>query len=474
MNTIEERIRAAARAAAGTVPPDGVPPLRLPAGRPARFRSRRPRDTWTSGPAWAPRLAPAAAALITVAIVISVLTLSRTMHEPTAGTATAAPGNLVAGPPISSYVDSGLVPPYYVAIASPGNPNFNPSYAVVQATASGRALATIVPSIPGGTIVAATAAADDRTFVLDEQHWAAPESGNQAFEARSLYLLRLDSAGHIGSLSRLPVSVPRGQLLTGLALSADGGRLAMAIQPDNKKSEPDLTEVRVYALATGVTRTWHANGTTGPSGDETRSLSWTADGRTLAFDWEGNTPGSPPGVWLLDVAARGSNLLASSRQAVSWGNPVLSAVTPPPIASRAGLATVSPTATAAAQAAARPTCQEDSVITPDGSAVACAAIAAVNTWEQRTRTGFSLRRGAVTEFIEYSTATGKPARVLGHWSFGNVGALAVDVLWSDPSGSVLIGVIPDAGDGRVGVISGNEFTPLPGQASPAADQSGVW
>ena len=31
------------------------------------------------------------------------------------------------------------------------------------------------------------------------------------------------------------------------------------------------------------------------------------------------------------------------------------------------------------------------------------------------------------------------------------------MLWSSPSGRVLIGVIPD---GRIGVINGNEFTPL--------------
>ena len=37
MNTIEERIRAAARAAADTVEPDSVPPLGLPAARPRRF-----------------------------------------------------------------------------------------------------------------------------------------------------------------------------------------------------------------------------------------------------------------------------------------------------------------------------------------------------------------------------------------------------------------------------------------------------
>jgi hypothetical protein len=59
--------------------------------------------------------------------------------------------------------------------------------------------------------------------------------------------------------------------------------------------------------------------------------------------------------------------------------------------------------------------------------------------------------------------------VLGHWTFGGVGALAVDVLWSNASGSVLIGVIPDRGDGRAGVISGNEFTPL-----PATAVSGTW
>jgi RNA polymerase sigma factor (sigma-70 family) len=38
MNTIEDRIRAATRAAADTVPPDSVPPLRLPPDRPSRFR----------------------------------------------------------------------------------------------------------------------------------------------------------------------------------------------------------------------------------------------------------------------------------------------------------------------------------------------------------------------------------------------------------------------------------------------------
>jgi hypothetical protein len=62
-------------------------------------------------------------------------------------------------------------------------------------------------------------------------------------------------------------------------------------------------------------------------------------------------------------------------------------------------------------------------------------------------------------------------RVLGHWTFGSVRALSVDVLWSNASGSLIIGAIPDSGDGRAGVISGNEFTLLP---VPAAALSGTW
>ncbi len=56
-----------------------------------------------------------------------------------------------------------------------------------------------------------------------------------------------------------------------------------------------------------------------------------------------------------------------------------------------------------------------------------------------------------------------------------MGGLSVDMLWSNASGSVLIGMIPDSGGGRIGVISGDQFTPLPlpGAAS-AAFESGTW
>ena len=53
-------------------------------------------------------------------------------------------------------------------------------------------------------------------------------------------------------------------------------------------------------------------------------------------------------------------------------------------------------------------------------------------------------------------------------------ALSVEVLRSNASGSVLIGVIPDSGGGRVGVISGNEFTPLPATVASEPSLSGTW
>src|SRR5580658_3097216 len=160
----------------------------------------------------------------------------------------------------------------------------------------------------------------------------------------------------------------------------------------------------------------------------------------LAFDWEGNGQGNKAGVRLLNLRARGSNLLADSRQAVSLGNRVLVPIFP-------------------SGSGAQPTCHEDSVITPDGTTIVCGAIALRSD-------GSALQQGAETEFIEFSASTGSVTRILGHWTFGNIGQLAVGVLWSNTSGSVLIGVIPDAHDGRVGVIRGNEFTPL--RTSPAS------
>lgn len=461
MNTIEDRIRAAAHAAADTVPPGDVPPLRLPA--------ERARQGW-SWPGW---LAPLAAAVAVVAVVGAVVGIGRSMHEqaasPSAGAS--APGGMVAGPPVSSYVASGQVPPYYVAITSHGNPNVNRSYAVVRETVSGKTLATIPATADDSTIVAVTAADDDRTFVLDEQPWATPHtSGSQSYEARTFYMFQLDASGRPGQLTRLSTTVPKGERLTGLALSPDGRKLALAVQPGSALE----TQVMVFTLATGAVRGWTGDGIIGFTSDDARSLSWTAGGRTLAFDWEGNGNGLHAGVWLLDLAAPGNDLLADSRQIMSMVGLGWYAYAPLTDATLPATPTASPSS-GLIMIGVAPVCEEDSIITPDGSAVICALLAS-DAPPARNSKGqlIPVKRGAETEFREYPVTKGKVARYLGHWTFSNVGALAADVLWSNASGSVLIGVIPGAGDGRVGVISGNAFTPLPAAAAAVSADSGTW
>jgi hypothetical protein len=120
-------------------------------------------------------------------------------------------------------------------------------------------------------------------------------------------------------------------------------------------------------------------------------------------------------------------------------------------------------------------CQEDSIITPDGSLIVCGAVEMLKTTEKTSHGQFSLLSDVETGFVEYSAATGQVAHILGHWTFNNETSDSVEVLWSNASGGVLIGVIPSAnGNGRVGVISGNEFTPMPAQAAPVSPDTGTW
>jgi hypothetical protein len=512
MNALEDRVRAATRAAADTVLPDGVPPLRLPSAEAAgdgRWHS------WFVSP-WARRLAPLAAALAVVAVAVAMVFVGRTAREPASGPGSGmtSPGPMTAGLAASSYVASGQVPRYYVSIESRGNPNFNPSYAVVRATVTGAALATIQPPAAHGTVVAVTAAADDRTFVLDEQPFVATGINvNQGFELRTFYLVRLGASGRPGLPVRLPVTVPGGEMMTGFALSPDGSKLAIAVQPDNVKNQPDLQQVIVYTLATGAVKTWSAEGTIGFGPDDARSLSWARDERTLAFFWAAAGPGVHTSVRLLDTKTGGGSLLADSRQAVPLVNqslpflvptavssptasPYESAPAPASGASSHAPTAVSSSASAPAAASVGPTpvpsatvpyiapsggaapslaCQEDSIITPDGSLIVCGAMTTLKTTENTSHGGFSLLRDLETGFVEYSTATGKLTHILGHWTFDNETSDSVEVLWSNATGSVLIGVIPSAnGYGRVGVISGNEFTPLSAQAASVSPLSGTW
>ena len=106
--------------------------------------------------------------------------------------------------------------------------------------------------------------------------------------------------------------------------------------------------------------------------------------------------------------------------------------------------------------------ENEPVVTPDGSAIVTNAV----YFQVKTKESGKAWNGRYG-FAEYSTRTGKLIRILGYWKIKPAGYYFTQVLWSSPSGRVLIGIIPDgrmgAGpnpDGRIGVINGNEFTPL--------------
>lgn len=413
MNAIGQRLRAAMRDTAEEITPDGIPPLRLPPGRPGR-----PGRAWAGGvPRWR-WLAPVGAAVAVVAVVAAALALA-------------------SGPPRSgsrAAVVPGSVPSYYVALDVIGNGDccrlglpYSPvTEAVVRATGTGAVLATITPPRPYGTFIGVTGAADDRTFVLAAVQLT-PLPYTQAPPA-GLFLLRIDPANPVPSararLSPLPVTVrPQGTGVTGLALSPDGTKLAIAEVYDTF-GPPAL---HVVTLATGAERVWAA-ATGGPTfgpGTTGEPLSWAQDGRTLAFVLAGTS------VRLLDTAAASSSLLASSRLVVSapGGN-------------------------------VYPYWQQV-MITGDGQTI----IAVIEIVAEGKNGHVSSVR---QELVTFSARTGKLLHVLNRIpDYGNDNR--EQVLWASPAGQVLIvsGTQPGTTVGSLGtgatagVLSHGHFTPIP-------------
>jgi hypothetical protein len=448
MNFIEEHIRAATRAAGNTVSPDSVPPLELPAEHPRA-------DGWRRR--WLVPVAAAAAVVVLIAITaVTVRQVTRTPTPvPSIAPAATAPGPMLPGPSLASYVSAGLIPPYFVSVAFTGEPTESPAVAVVHDTVSGETLATIKPSIRGGTIRAVSAAGDDRTFLLDEQTWAKflPHVAVTEYAGpHTFYLLRLSSAGRVSSLTRLRVTVPATQVLAAFALSPDAQRLALVVQA--RKHSQGRTDLEVVTLSTGSTRVWAAaSGFFRSGAGDSRGLSWTADGRELAFEWQPNNVGQWPGVEarLLNLTSADGDLMAASRRIIATTRQF----------------TPSGSTFQVADA------ENEPVVTPDGSAIVTNTV----YFQVKTKESGQATNGRYG-FAEYSTRTGKLVRILGYWKIKPAGYFFTQVLWSSPSGRVLIGVIPD---GRIGVINGNEFTPLnmPPVPSVVMDiglgaQAGAW
>jgi hypothetical protein len=423
MKVSADQVRAATRVAAAVITADKVPPFRLHESAGSRGLAHRTRFAWTRL-AWVGPLAAAAAVVIVVVGSVAVGSSFARSGKGRSGNSGASKPGVSAG----SYAG---VPPYYVAMG-------NPSLAIVRATATGATLVRITTNTP---FVGVAGAANDRTFVLDAQRQIIGPSvtwpGQPQFS-----LLRLTASGTEESYSRLALApLPKGSAVTGLALTPDGSKLAVAIELGKWRTARGVMEIRVYTLATGAYRTWSAPGSadsedpagfTGSGTDGSESISWGADSRTLAFDWMN---GSLRGVRLLDTAASGDNLIADSRLAVIEIN--FSSHSGPPTFPFPSKDDVSP-------------CVTDSIMSLDGSAVVCGY--STNMDGQETTTGF----------IRYSTRTGKPVALIGVYQFQGQGAGGDNtLLWVNSTGTMAIGGIGTPSGIQTGVINGGKFTPLP-------------
>jgi hypothetical protein len=242
MTTTEDRLSDALHAAARSVTVPGLRPLedhatpgRLPADR------RQPRRRWLAA------VASAAAVALIASLAVAV---SSHLHP--------APA-----------VPTGGLPRYYA------EGDLRP---VIRATATGR-VTEVLPGDPGRRpgVFGTFTTADDRTFfVLFEAHGAGSR----------IYRFQVTPAGRVGRLVPVPGGDLGHEIATTMAISPDGSQLAMAVRPNGVTAAPTPDEVVVLSTRTGARTTW--TGGPAPRGEDPRSLtvsqlSWTADGRELAY-----------------------------------------------------------------------------------------------------------------------------------------------------------------------------------------------
>jgi len=416
---LEERLRADMRAESEQIGPGSIPALQLPArAHPSgRLRRRGPRH-------WSAWVATLAAAVAVTVVIAGTFFFSHIVSG--SGPGPSAPG----GPPYTG------IPPYY-AYAVQGNTFSNTvngtqygdgvvaRYVKIRATASGRLLRTVSPPAPYNAFESFAGAANGRTFVFAANRNRYNKTGDEYYKLDQrtplkFMILRITPGGHtqLSPLS-LPGTLTEAQAPT-LALSPDGSTLAVAYGGSGKPAV-----VQVITLATGQMRQW-----TSPPPAATPVLggpgAWTSDGRTLALGQmtiqpSGRIRSTPARMRLLDTTAPGTDLAAASRLVTLHGAGFLWPF-----------------------------------ITPDGTKLIG------ETGHRPARIGATTESGALGV---YSAGTGKLLQVIGRWQVhGKRPGLLLRahqaVVWSSPSGSRLIVEMPRGKLNKVGILTGDKFTPL--------------
>jgi hypothetical protein len=255
------------------------------------------------------RVAAPVAAAVAVAGVAAGLTLvaqpqKAPVHPPVAG----APAD----------ADRGM-PGYYVTLSYVTPPDQSSQvFATVHDSQTGRVLSQVrVPGLPG-VYPNIVADGSDRSYVIAATVPAATVQSPSSKVVPALYRLRVSADGRSDSLTRLPVKVGplgRDDVLTSMAVSPDGGELALALEISDSYTDLSMRgEIVLYSLTGGPTRTWTAPRDQPALPDD---LNWISKSH-LAFVWQDQLKGSETyfftggsQIRVLDTSAPGHDLLAS-------------------------------------------------------------------------------------------------------------------------------------------------------------------
>jgi hypothetical protein len=437
---VEDRVREATRAIAGTV--HEVRPLVLPASE-----ARAARPTWARRSRtrrWTPWAAPVTAAVAVIAIALTLVSIRHMPNEPTVPASrptTLAMPAMPAMPGTASPVTG--VPEYYIALSA------SPTGALtVRNTFTGAAIARVSPP-RDLSFTAVGGSSDDRTFVVT----AHPFPGPTAYSATEWYLLRIASgAAHPVQLTRLPVLVT--PLTAGFALSPDGRELAMAVWYPLAGQE-----LRLYSVPSGkLLRTWSSNRKSeiGAYPSPGASLAWLDGGKKLAFVFGGNISSGSKFNWtgtirVLDVTKPGSSLTADSSVRLS----LEPGFTPEGYTFSCDVA-------------------DGWTVSTDGQTVTCAGVDGTllpppagnfPLWGTRNCGKVPPAGLGFTQYISFPSGEGEIITQY-HVLTCSATTASVYLAWSDPSGSIIIGSVRYAGHEEFGIFRGKRFTPLP---EPPAD-----
>jgi len=306
---------------------------------------------------------------------------------------------------------------------------------VIRDTATGRTMATVLAPRPANSFCDLSGTPDGRLFVAE----TCTVSGELGVTRQvGFALLSVDGQGHVGRLRPLRIPVPGGSIVDGSAVSPGGRTLAVA--SPGRGNVTRNPAIRLYDLGSGrLLRKWRWAGQAFLLGRNPVSsidpLSWTADGRTIAFALETGLLEKAQ-VRLLDTAAPGSDL-HRTRRVVNFGRGpherdfFIGELNDP-----------------------------DSRITPDGSRIVASTVVAVGHGKS------SKARLTVSEF---SARTGARVAVLYSVTSAQAPLFWLPVLWSSRDGRTVIAgenPIPSPGGFTrvtpIGVMTSSGITPLPG------------